>query len=139
MFNKSFSSKSFYGWKLISLITCMHVKFSSNNFWWIKYFCLQNHFLKNRYIPKLFHNFFCRNYLWFQNHFLENRFLPKIFNNILSVKYLYGCKIISSKTGNYQKFWTNFFAENMFRVAKSFPRKQVTTKNFQHNFFVENF
>jgi len=46
-----------------------------------------------------------------KNHFLENRCAPKIFN-----------KIFRSK---------NIFCE------KSFPRKQICTKNFQENFLVE--
>ena len=47
--------------------------------------------------------------LFLQNHFLENRFLPKN------------------------------FGRNFFMDAKSFPRKQVSTKNSHQKFLVHNF
>ena len=68
-----------------------------------------HNFLKNRFPPKIFiQHCLVENFLWSQNHFLQNRFLPKIF--------------ISN------------FCSKFFIVAKSFPRKQVPTKNFHRKF-----
>ena len=78
-------------------------------------------------------------FLWLQNHFLENNLLPKIFNIIFGSKFFYCFKIISSKTESYQKFSTKLFGRKFFVVAKSFPRKQVWTKNLHNNILVENF
>jgi hypothetical protein len=62
------------------------------------------------------------NYLWMQCHFLENRYIPKLsskfFVQIFLSKLFYDCKVISSKTGSYQKFSSTFFWSNFFIVAK---------------------
>jgi len=162
-------------------------KFWSNIFLWS-----QNHFLEIGSVPKIFiKNLLVENFLWSHNHFLENgsrskiftkmfwskiflvaksfprkRVPPKIFIKTFGSKIFYGCKIISSKTGPYQKFsskifwskivlWSqkhflengsipkifikNFFEENFFMVAKSFPRKRVTTNNFHQQFCIREF
>jgi hypothetical protein len=90
---------------------------------------------------KNFHQYFLvENFLWLQNHSLENRFLPRIFiENFLVGKFFYDCKIISSKTGSYQKFSSVIFCRTFFIVAKSFPRKQVPTNNFHQKFLVQTF
>jgi hypothetical protein len=61
-------------------------------------------------------NFLVETFLWLQNHFLENRFIPKIFN-----KCFFGYKIISSKNGCYQKVLTKFVRQKVFMVEKLFP------------------
>ena len=75
------------------------------------------------------------NFLWLQNHFLENRFQPKNFHQSFLVHNFYGGKIISSELNMNQIF----FGWKCFMVAKSFPRKQVWTKNFHKNFFGRKF
>ena len=52
---------------------------------------------------------------------------------IFRSKIFHGCKIISSKTGPYQKFSKKFWSI-IVMVEKLFPRKQVPTKNVQQIF-----
>jgi hypothetical protein len=44
-------------------------------------------------------------FLWLQNNFLENRFARKNFREKFLVENVYGCKIISSKTGLQEKMF----------------------------------
>ena len=78
-------------------------------------------------------------FLWLQNHFLGNRFEPKIFIKNFFGKNFYDCKVISSEIGLNQKYSLKFFERNFFMVWISFPRKKVWTKYFHQNFLVENF
>jgi len=82
-------------------------------------------------------HFLVENFLWLQNHFLGNRFPSKIFMETFFVENWYRCKIISSKTGYCKK--KNHKKNVWWKIAKSFPRKQVPTKNFHQKFLVENF
>ena len=132
------------------------------NFFRLKFVIIAKSFPRKQVPSKIFIKLFLfEHFLWLQNHFLQNRFVPKIFIHIFWSKIFYGCKIISSKTGSYQKFSSNlflvqnflslqsqfleyisihnifiniFFVE-IFAVAKSFPQKQVPTNNF-HGYFL---
>ena len=79
-----FLDEHFYGCKFVSSKTGSYQKFPSTFFW-------------------------KKSLLSFKNHFLENRFLPKIFIKIFWLKIFYGCKMISSYTGSYLKFSSNIF------------------------------
>ena len=71
-------------------------------------------FPRNQVWTRNFHQkVFGRKFLWLQNHFLEIRLETKIFIKI--------------------------FFRKFFIIAKSFPRKQVWTRNFHQNFLVETF
>jgi len=90
----------------------LNQKFSSKRFGQ-KFLWLQNHFLGNRFEPKIFINFhekfLVQNFLWLQNHFLENGFDPKIFVQ-------------------------NFLVQKFSMVAKSFPGRRGLTENFHQSF-----
>ena len=103
--------------------------FSGQNFLW-----LQNHFLENRFAPKLFYNthWKCLDQicLMFQNQFLENRSAPKkLVKNLLS-KHFYACKIISSKTGLQETFSLKIFCSKIF-----YGFKVITSKTSLHQQF----
>jgi hypothetical protein len=105
------------------------------NFLW-----LQNHFLENRFEPKIFiKNVLVENCLWLQNHFLENRFEPKIFIKIFWSKIFYGCNIISSKTGLNQNFSSKFLVENFLWLQNHFLENRFEPKIIIKNFLVEKF
>ena len=99
-----------------------------------KFLWLQNHFLGNRFEPKIFiQHFWDENLLWLQNHFPENRFQPNIFvENFLGINF-YGCKIISSAIGLNQKF-----SSKIFIVAKSFLGNRFEPK-ISSKFFGQQF
>ena len=84
-FHETFLVENSYGCKIISSKTGSYQKFSwkilVENFLW-----LQNHFLENRFLPKIFINIFCVKFLWLQNHFLENWFLENFHENGLWVE-----------------------------------------------------
>jgi len=92
-----------------------------------KIFIVAKSFPRKRVPTKNFQKYFLgENFLWSENHFLENGSLAKKFR-----QKCYGRKIISSKTGPYQNFSTTIYGRKIFMVEKSFPRKRVTTNNFQ--------
>ena len=91
---KKIRTKNFHQLFLVEYFLLLHNHFLENRFQpkiFIKNFLveiflfLQNHFLENRFVPKIFiNNFLVGKFLWFQNHFLENRFLPKFVSNFLA-------------------------------------------------------
>ena len=100
---------------------------------------------------KNFHvKFLVEIFLCLQNHFLENRFTPKIFMNVFWSKTFYGCKIISSKTGSNQKlsmkyFWSKIYCCKLISSRTGshqiFSSKFLWSKIFclQNNFLENRF
>ena len=70
----------------------------------------QNHFLENRFLLKTFIKFFWSKFFMVAKSFPRKQVPTKNFHQIWS-KIVYGRKIISSKTGSYQKFSENFLVE----------------------------
>ena len=84
---------------------------------WMKIIFWENFLLEKLFgpiflVPKQFVN------NWDERNIFEIIYLIESFLS----KYFYGCKIISSKIGCYQKFSSNFFVIK-FMVAKSYPQK----------------
>ena len=71
------------------------------------------------------------------NSFPRKQVPTKNLNQKFFVENFYCCKVVSSKTGSYQKFKKNIFGEKFFIDAKSFPRKQ-DVKKISQKFYVEN-
>ena len=77
-----------------------------------KIFIVAKSFPRKQVWTRNFHQkYLVENFLWLQNHFHDNRFEPKIFIR-------------------------NVLCRKCFMVAKSFPWKQVPTKNVHQNIFV---
>ena len=149
IFIKNFFSKIFYYCKIISSKTGLNQKFSSTFFWsiifygckiissktgfnqksstkifWSKNFMVAKSFPQKHVQPKIFiKKRSVENLLQLQNHFLENRFETKIFIIYSLPKYVYGCKIIFSRTG--LKFCMTIVGRKFFMDENSFPRIQV--------------
>ena len=101
--------RNFYVCKIISSKTGYYLNFSSNIFG-RKFFVVAKSFPRKQVCTKTFHqHFLVETFLNLQNNFLENKFEPKVFINKFRLKIFYICKIISSKTGLNQKFWSKFF------------------------------
>ena len=92
IFIKKFWSKIFYGWKFNSSKQVGTINYHTNSL--------------------------VENFLWLQNHFLENRFEPKIFIKKFLVEIFYGCKLISSEIGLKQKFSSKLFWWKIFYGCK---------------------
>ena len=90
----------------------------------------QNHFLENRFEPKIFINIFGRNFFRVEKSFLKKQLCTKIFFKKCFWKIFYCCKIISSKQFCTKNCHQKFRVKKFFIVPKSFPRKQVSTENF---------
>ena len=116
-------------------------------------------FPRKQVLIKIFkQKFFAAIFLWLQNHFLENRFEQNIFikhvpvqnvlwlqNRFLENRFEQKSFIKKfAKSFPRKQVWTKnfhqqFFGPKFFIVPKTFPRKQVLTKNIHENFLVENF
>ena len=68
---------------------------------------------KQIYTKIFINNFLFENVLWLQNQLIGN--------------------------GSFKNFSWKPYSRKIFKVAKSFPRKQVYTKHFHQNVLVENF
>jgi len=102
-----FWSENFKGCKIISSKAGSYQNISVKRILVENFLWLQNHYLENRFIPKIF---LVENFLWLQNHFLENWLFPRILLRI---------------------FWD----ENFFIIAISFPQRQVPTKKVSSHIF----
>jgi len=80
-----------------------------------------------------------QNVLWLENHILENWFAPKFFIKNFRTKIVYGCKIISSKTGLHQSFSSKLLGRNFLWLQNHFLAKWFAQKIFVKNVLVENF
>ena len=124
IFIKNIWLKIFYGCKIISTKTGLNQKFSSEMFCVENVLWLQNHFLENRFQPKIF----IENLFQFQNHFHKNRFEQKIFiKNILVENFLWLQNHFLENRLR-KKFLLKSFFRKFFMVVKSFPREQVCSK-----------
>jgi len=99
--------------KIICLKTRLHQKFTSKNYG-RKFFIVAKSFLRKLVCTENIH----------QKNF---------------VRIFFCFKIISSETGLDQHFHQKNFGRKFFIVAKSFPRKLVSTKNFHQKNFGRNF
>ena len=97
-------------------------------------------FTRKQVLTNNFHeSFLVENFLWLQNQFLENRFWLKIF-----IKNFCWNIFIVAKTFPRKQVWTKnfhqkFFGSISFMVAKSFPRIQVLIKNLRQKFYCWKF
>ena len=138
-FPQKFWSKLFYGCKIISSKTGSHQIFSSKKFWWIFCFVAKSFAWKLVCTKNLHRKIMVENFLLLLNRFFENWFAPKIFIKKILFEFFFCFKIISSETGLDQHFHQKNFGRKFFIVAKSFPRKLVSTKNFHQKNFGRNF
>ena len=120
-----------------------------------KFFMVAKSIPRKQFLTKNFNETFCGRYffLWLQNHFLENRILTKIFimffcgkfiivsksysRNFFLTNIFYGCKIGSSKTDSYQNIsWTFFLVENFLSLQNHFLENKFAPKIFIKNVLV---
>ena len=129
-----FGSKFFYGCKTISSKTGLNHKLSYK-FFGLKFWWLQNHFLENRFEPKIFIKNFWSKIFYCSKSFPGKQVSTKNSHQKFLVHNFYGGKIISSELNMNQMY----FGWHFFMVAKSFPVKQVWIINFHKNIFGRKF
>ena len=101
---------------------------------------LQNHFLENRLPPKIFINFFFGWKLFMFGKSFPRKHVPtKISSKILWSIIFYGCRIISSKSGSYQKFSWKIFIQTFLWMQNYFIENRFLPNIFIKHFLVEMF
>ena len=71
--------------------------------------------------------------------FPTNQVCTKNVHKIFWSKIFYGCKIVSSKIGSYQKFSSTIFWSKFFYSCKIIPSKQICDKTILRKIFSRNF
>ena len=107
----------------------------------LKIFMVAKSFPREKVATNNFHGkIFDTNFLLFQNHFLWNRFEPKIFIENFLVENFYDSKIISSGIGVNQKFSSRIFLSKNVYGCRTISTEiglyqELLSKSFRSNIF----
>ena len=126
-FQQNFGFKIFYGYKTSSSKADTYQKFEQNIF--VKLFMVAKSFSRKQDTTKIFNKIF-----WTKMFMVAKSFPRKQIHTKNVYQNLYGCKIISTKKGNYQIFLTKYFGQNCFMVENHFLDNRFARKIFIKRF-----